>query len=77
MKILVDDDVAKVAEFMLGNCRAPELYRVACAINRLAEMFWKPDNYPRQQPKSFTLEWGEDLAKSALSSQRQDATALR
>ena len=45
MKIVVDSDVSKVAEFMLRNVKARNLQRVAHALSELSDLVWKPEFY--------------------------------
>lgn len=60
MKILIDSDVTKVADFMVNNVRAAELNRVAHAIADLADFVWKPEYIARER-KPFFLKWADDI----------------
>ncbi|MGA9884030.1 MAG: hypothetical protein WBQ34_09955 [Candidatus Acidiferrales bacterium] len=60
MKIAVESNVAKVADFMLNNLRAHELYDVAQAIAKLADFLWKLE-YIDDANKPFRLVWAEDI----------------
>ena len=48
MKLIVDEDVAKVAEFMRLNIDAIKLQRVARALVQLGELIW-PEQYPEDR----------------------------
>ncbi len=65
MKIVLDSDVAKVADFMLNNVRALELQRVAHAIADLANFVWAPE-YILLEQKPFTLKWAEEISRAEL-----------
>lgn len=73
MKITIEHDVAKVAEFMVGNLRAHDLHRVALAIADLADFIWKPD-YIDNPRKPFRLIWAEDIA--TFESQQPSASTI-
>jgi hypothetical protein len=45
MKLIVDEDIAKVAEFMLRNCPAVKLQKIARGLVQLGELIW-PEQYP-------------------------------
>lgn len=60
MKIVIDSDVSKVADFMLNNVRAAELNRVAHAIADLADFVWKPEYIARER-KPFFLKWADEI----------------
>jgi hypothetical protein len=57
MKISLDSEVARVAEFMVRNLKARDLRRVALAIGQIAELVWT-DEYLDQPERlrSFRLE---------------------
>lgn len=57
MKIIVDKDVATVAEFMERNLIAPRLQEVAHAVARLADLLWAHHAIDRKaRLKCFTVE---------------------
>ncbi len=43
MKIILDPDVSKVAEFMMRNVKARDLRRVARALAQMADLVWQPE----------------------------------
>lgn len=63
MKILIDGDVAQVAEFMMQNIRARELRRVAHALVQVADLMWTDCIQP-EQIHSFRLERDGNRAAS-------------
>jgi hypothetical protein len=76
MKIIVDRDVAKVAEFMERNLIAPKLQEVAHGLAKLADLIWAHlahDN--KAQLKCFTVENSLTVEGAIHSSPpRQDTT---
>jgi hypothetical protein len=63
MKISIERDVGKVANFMLRNVDARELRRVAHAITQIADMFWTEEcfNQPLNSVRSFRLDFAEPM----------------
>jgi len=55
MKILIDADVAKVAEFMMRSIPGTRLQPVACAVARLANCLWS-EYYDGKQLMAFEIE---------------------
>jgi len=74
MKILIDDDVALVADFMLRNVRGTRLQCVAHAISAMADMVWIPDERTRS---CFRVRRDENLVSRPGSEQPQESTQLR
>jgi hypothetical protein len=71
MKLIVDEDVAKVAEFMRRNIDAIKLQRVARALVQLGELIW-PEQYPQDRFLPFRQEVSP-LERVADSPQQPDA----
>lgn len=62
MKILIDDDVAKVADYMLRNIKMKNLRRIAHSLASLSDLIWEP-SYIESDHQSFKLTWPDhDLA---------------
>jgi hypothetical protein len=79
MKIVVERNVAKVAEFMMRTVRADDLSRVAHALVQIADLFWQPEKTREELAayrQSFSLERGDDLVNHAVSlSLHKDSTS--
>lgn len=79
MKISVDTDVSKVAEFMIRNVPAAKLQSVARNLSQLADLVWSHHAIPAVKPfRAFQLEQdGPNLnandATLDLSERRADA----
>jgi hypothetical protein len=56
MKLILDADLAKVAEFMLRNVEARRLLTVALALGQLANLCWTPESFDSSEPRLFNLE---------------------
>ncbi|WP_423951370.1 hypothetical protein [Candidatus Binatus sp.] len=74
MKLIVDEDVAKVAEFMRLNIDAIKLQRVARALVQLGELIW-PEQYPEDRYLAFRQEISP-LERAADSPQQPVAKLL-
>ncbi len=72
MKLVVDKDVAKVAEFMVLNIPGTKLQRVARALVQLGELIW-PEKYPETPFYAFGVAQ-EPMRPSDESQQRQEST---
>jgi hypothetical protein len=78
MRIHLDGDVSKVAEFMIRNVSAPKLYQVSQGLSQLAELVWKeyaisrPDGWSEESPACRALEL---RAYARETGQQNDATA--
>ena len=78
MKIVLDSDVAKVAEFMLRNVPASDLQRVAHGLSELADLVWKAsDIEPSQKRRIFKIERDGNVIRNSDVVQQQPATTLR
>jgi hypothetical protein len=52
MKLIVDEDVAKVAEFMMRNLPALKLRRIAHGLVELGDLIWR---YPSMDQPEYTF----------------------
>lgn len=55
MKLIIDEDVAKVAEFMRRNIEAVKLQRVSRALVQLGALIW-PEQYAEDRFLAFRQE---------------------
>lgn len=76
MRIVIDGDIALVAEFMLKTVKADRLQEVARSIAQLADLVWEP-NYIAKSNKPFKLDWSEDLSKAVLRPQAVSTSPQR
>jgi len=67
MKLIIDEDVAKVADFMSRNCPAMKLQKIARGLLQLAQLIY-PEEYSWQEPpfNPFTVDY--EPFKSSLCS---------
>ena len=64
MKIVIETDVAQVAQFMMDNVKPQHYRRVAHALVMLAEMFWTEEHFnkPVNEVLSFHLDSERSMA---------------
>lgn len=72
MKLKIDPEVAKVAEFMTRNVPATHLQRVARALVQLGNLIW-PEHYPDDPYYPIKLDV-DAMEPSAVSQQPLTAT---
>ncbi len=71
MKLVVDDDVAKVAEFMAQNVPGRKLQKVARALVQLGQLIW-PEELPTLPFRAFGV--AQAPIRPDLSERQPEAT---
>jgi hypothetical protein len=72
MKLIVDEDVAKVAEFMSRNLPVHKFQKIARGLVQLCELIY-PEEYPWQDAPYFTFRLERQAFIAADESRQQQA----
>ena len=77
MKSIVDEDVAKVAEFLTSNVPALKLQRVARGLLQLVELIYSEEYFSRVAPEAAPFRAFREAIEPFTSSQCSDARRQR
>jgi hypothetical protein len=76
LKILIEDDVAKVADYMLRNIKMKNLQRVAHSLASLSDLVWEP-SYIESDHQPFQLTWPDHDLASCVAHPQATSTIHR